>query len=147
MLGAACPSGKSWGQSWAVRLKRGREADIIPEKEPGELAMETMFWVCAGVTQISAILGVAFAAEAAFRGERTGRTNGLYTLARSVALLLLAAAALAMGSPELVIVSAAVMLVVQGIDGLIGVSLRSRRRTLGPFFLAVCHSLCLLALR
>lgn len=102
--------------------------------------------LCGVITLISAILGVLFAAEASVRGKGVGRTNGLYTLARSAALLLLAAAALAMQSLELLKAATAVMLVVQVLDGLVGISVKSALRTAGPFFLAACHAGCLFLL-
>ena len=100
--------------------------------------------LCGALTLISAILGLLFAAEASLHGTKASRTNGLYTLARSAALLLLAAAALNTGALELLKAATAVMLVVQAFDGLVEISIKSILRTAGPFFLAFCHAGCLI---
>lgn len=45
----------------------------------------------------------------------------------------------------LTLISAA-MGIVQIVDGFIGIAIKNRIQTFGPFMLAICHSICLLLL-
>lgn len=102
--------------------------------------------LCATLTLISALLGVGFAVKSVRTGERACRINGAYTLARSLALAVLALLPYLIRSRGSLMVATGTMLVVQTADALVGVWIRDRMRTVGPGIMALCHLACLLVL-
>ena len=104
------------------------------------------YYLTVFVTLASTLLGMAFAIHAAVKGRHTERYNALYLLTRSAAFVLLAIVPLFWHSESLLIAVTSAMLLVQLIDGIIGIRLKSRMRTAGPFLLTVLHAACLLLL-
>lgn len=101
------------------------------------------YYVIACTTLLSAILGILFSVKAVREQSGTGKANAPYMFARSVALGGAAAIPIFFTLPGLLTVLTAMMLTVQLIDGCVGILIRSRPRTTGPFCMAAIHALCL----
>lgn len=101
------------------------------------------YYICAGVTLISAFLGTAFSIGAVVRGKGKDRENALYMFARSLALVGIALIPVFMEVNEILILITGAMLLIQVIDGCIGIAIKSRMRTVGPFIMAAGHAICL----
>lgn len=108
------------------------------------MTMNIAYWACAGLTLISAAVsfGYSLAGLRAFGAD--ARTPSLYALARSVALLVAAVAALFSGSVAFVAAVAIAMIIVQAIDAVIGGMIHDRLKTLGPAFTALLNLAALL---
>ena len=76
--------------------------------------------VTAAITLLSALLGLAYSLRAVARGPATARTAALYTFARSLALVALAAGAFFAGSVGFLAAVTGAMLLVQTVDGCVG---------------------------
>lgn len=103
-----------------------------------------MYYITAIVSLISATLGVLFSIVFVRKEKENSRTNALYMFARSLALLLIAVIPLFINSIQILTIVTAAMCVVQIVDGFIGIAIKNRFQTFGPFMLAVCHGICLL---
>lgn len=95
------------------------------------------------ITLISAALGVGFSIGAVKKEKADKRLNSLYMLARSLALLFIAAIPLFMEAERLLLVITAAMLIVQLVDGFAGIYIKNRMRTFGPLIMAALHMICL----
>lgn len=102
--------------------------------------------VTAAITLLSALLGLAYSLWAVARGPATAKTAVLYTFARSLALVALAAGAFFAGSVGFLAAVTGAMLLVQAVDGCVGLWGKSLPRAAGPFLMALLHGACLLAL-
>ena len=102
-----------------------------------------LYTITACTTLLSALLGLCFSINAVLAEKGAARTNALYLFARSLALACTALIPLCVNAPELLIVVTAAMLIVQIVDGIIGIAIKSKIRTMGPFFMAGCHGVCL----
>lgn len=101
------------------------------------------YYICAGVTLISAVLGTAFSIGAVVRGKGKDRENALYMFARSLVLVGIALIPVFMEVNEILLLITGAMLLIQVIDGCIGNAIKSRMRTVGPFIMAAGHAICL----
>lgn len=101
-----------------------------------------MFSTC--TTLLSAVLGLCFSIGEVRREQGNSRTNALYMFARSLALTGAALIPVCTGTLSILIAVTLTMLIVQITDGIIGILIKSKTRTAGPFFMAVCHGVCLL---
>lgn len=101
------------------------------------------YYICAGVTLISAVLGTVFSIGAVVKGKGKDRENALYMFARSLALVGIALVPVFMEVNEILILITGAMLLIQVIDGCIGIAIKSRMRTAGPFIMAAGHAICL----
>lgn len=101
------------------------------------------YGVTAAVTAASAFLGVVFSLGAVRREQGSARSNALYMLARSLGLSLLAAVPCLFHSSALLAAVTGAMLLVQAVDGLVGLGRKSLLRTMGPFLMALLHGVCL----
>ncbi len=101
------------------------------------------YYVVAVITFVSAALGLLFSIGALRNGRGTEKENALYMFARSAALVFIAVIPLCVKESGLLVVITGAMLIVQIIDGLIGIYIKSRMRTIGPFIMAACHIACL----
>ena len=72
------------------------------------------------------------------------QTNALYMFARSLALTCAAVIPVCRNAPTILFVATMAMLIVQIVDCIIGIVIKSKMRTVGPFIMAVCHAVCLL---
>lgn len=103
-----------------------------------------IYYITAYTTLISAILGVCFSIGAVMEERGTSRTNVLYMSARSLALACAAAIPVFRNAPAILSVVTGIMLIVQTVDCIIGIVIKNKMRTVGPFIMAVCHAVCLL---
>jgi hypothetical protein len=94
--------------------------------------MTLAFWVCSSITVISAAVSFGYAVAGLRGATGVAITPSMYALARSIALLVVAVIAPLTGSVAFVAASAIAMIVVQGVDAVIGVRLRDRVKTFGP---------------
>ena len=101
------------------------------------------YYICAGVTLISAVLGTAFSIGAVVRGKGKDSETALYMFARSLALVVIALIPVFMEVNEILLLITGAMLLIQVIDGCIGIAIKSRMRTVGPFIMAAGHAICL----
>lgn len=103
-----------------------------------------IYYINAYTTLVSAALGVCFSIGAVIKEKENSRTNALYMLARSLALTCAAAIPVCRNAPTILFVVTAAMLMVQIVDCIIGIVIKNKIRTVGPFIMAVCHAVCLL---
>ena len=103
-----------------------------------------IYYINAYTTLISAALGICFSIGAVLKEKENSRTNALYMLARSLALTCAAVITVCRNAPTILFVVTAIMLIVQTVDCIIGIIIKSKMRTVGPFIMAVCHAVCLL---
>ncbi|MEH2489487.1 hypothetical protein [Bradyrhizobium sp. AZCC 2230] len=94
--------------------------------------MTLPFIFCALVTLISAIISLGFSLAAALGAIGNARTMALYACARSVALAIASVIPLLTGSTEWLLAMAWSMIIVQGCDALVGLTIHDRMKTLGP---------------
>lgn len=104
--------------------------------------MEYYFTCCA--TFFSALLGLVFSFHTVRTSKGTAKANALYLLTRSIALVLISATPVLLQSLDVLIAITCAMLIVQTIDGAIGIYMKNRFRTIGPFVMAFLHAACLL---
>ena len=104
-----------------------------------------IYYINAYTTLISAVLGVCFSIEAAIDKTETSRSrsHALYMFARSLALMCAAVIPIFRNAPTILFVATMAMLIVQIVDCIIGIIIKSKMRTVGPLIMAVCHAVCL----
>lgn len=103
-------------------------------------------YITAVLTLISAAMGVLFSIAFIRKEKGNSRTNALYMFARSLALLISAIIPFFINSIQILSIVTAAMGIVQIVDGFIGIAIKNRIQTFGPFMLAVYHNICLLLL-
>ena len=94
--------------------------------------MTAPFLVCAAVTALSAVISLGFSIAAVSGTTGSARTLALYACARSLALTLISLGAFLTGSGPWLHAAAVAMIVVQGCDAVIGVTIGDRMKTFGP---------------
>ena len=100
----------------------------------------TRVWqLCLLVTAISSLVSLGFAIEA-FANRPDGATAEGYALARSVALVLAVVVAAWLRSRAGLLVAAVAMIVVQALDGFVGLVDGNIILVLGPWFTAVLNT-------
>ena len=102
-----------------------------------------IYYINAYTTLISAALGVCFSTVAIMAEKENSRINALYMFARSFSLTCIALIPVCTHAPKTLIVVTMALLIVQVIDGIIGILIKNRMRTVGPFTMAACHAVCL----
>ena len=105
-----------------------------------------MYLFCSIITLVSAGLGLAFSLAYVVRGTDTARVNALYWAARSAALLGMAVLPCILISSALLGAVTGAMLLVQLLDGVIGLVRGRVLNAVGPFALAALHALSLFLL-
>ncbi len=98
------------------------------------------------MTLVSTLVSAGFSLRAMFTSGGSGSLTQ-YAASRSVALLLGVLYALMIRSRGSVIVLAAVMSIVQALDGVIGVMAHDPAKTYGPFLFAVLNIVVLIRLQ
>lgn len=101
--------------------------------------MSVPFWICATVTTISAFVSLGFTAAALRSADQAARTTAMYATARSLALAAASVIAIGVRSDPFLEAVASSMIIVQGLDAAIGVTIRDRIKTLGPACTAVAN--------
>ena len=105
-----------------------------------------MYLFCSIITLVSAGLGLIFSMAYAVRETGAARVNALYWAARSAALLGLAVLPCILISSVLLGAVTGAMLLVQLLDGAVGLWRERVLNAVGPFALAALHALSLLLL-
>ena len=103
-----------------------------------------IYYINAYTTLISAALGICFSIAAVIKEKGNSRINALYMFARSLALACVAVIPVCRNAPTILFIVTAAMLIVQIVDCIIGIVIKSKMRTVGPFIMAACHAVCLL---
>ena len=103
-----------------------------------------IYSVCAYTTLLNTALGVCFPIGAVIAEKGSSQTNALYMFTRSFAFMYAAVIPVCVNVPIILIVITATMLIVQAVDCMIGMIIKSNMRTMGPFLMAVRHAVCLL---
>lgn len=104
------------------------------------------YGICAALTLASALLGTGFSLAAVRRARGQSREYAAYMLARSLALVGLAAVPLGTHAPALLGLVTAAMGLQQLIDGAACLLAGRGARAFGPWLLAACHLACLVRL-
>ncbi len=97
------------------------------------------FWICAVITSASAATSAAFSI-AALVSSGDAPTNARYAVSRSITLLVIAILVVAVRSRTGLLTIAAVMVLVQAGDALIGGGNHDRVKTLGPAVTAAINA-------
>ncbi|WP_246490566.1 hypothetical protein [Brevibacterium oceani] len=99
--------------------------------------MDISYWVCAGITVISAAVSFGYSLAGLRTSDAPSKTASRYAFSRSVALLAVALTALFAGSVGFVAAAAIAMVLVQTIDAVIGAGIHDRLKTYGPALTAL----------
>ncbi|MET4004787.1 hypothetical protein ABIB48_003532 [Arthrobacter sp. UYCu511] len=102
--------------------------------------MSIAFWVCAAVTVISSLVSGGYAVMGLQSATAESRIPSMYALARSLALVLVAIVGLLSSSISFVAAAALAMIVVQGIDAVIGARISDRLKTIGPAVMSMVNA-------
>ena len=100
--------------------------------------MVRLFWICAIVTTVSALVSVCFSV-AGLLGPSGGGSFERYAASRSTALLIAVLCCIGFRSRDAIAAMALVMSLVQGFDGLIGICAHDPAKTYGPFAFAIMN--------
>lgn len=103
-----------------------------------------MYYICAAITLISASISLYFSVLTVSKSEGEGKITALYVTARSFALICVSIVPFFVLSKELVSITAAAMILVQFLDGWIGIKIGDKFETLGPFITAAVHLVVLI---
>jgi len=87
--------------------------------------MSIAFWVCAGVTLVSSLVSAGFAVAGRRSASGDGRVPSEYALSRSIALVVISVAATLVGSNGFLAAAALAMIIVQGLDAVVGARART----------------------
>ncbi|HEV7640908.1 MAG TPA: hypothetical protein VGO39_08590 [Gaiellaceae bacterium] len=102
----------------------------------------TAFWICAGVTALSAFVSLGYAVAAVVSpGE--ARTNAMYALSRSVALAVVSLVPLVSQTRSSLLTIALGMVIVQALDAVVGATLHDPMKTFGPASLGLVNLVAL----
>ncbi len=104
-----------------------------------------MFWFCAVITLVSALTSLVFSVGAVKAANEYSRPNTLYTVARSLALVILAIAPFVTHDREWLLAAAVTMTVTQAADAYVGWIISNRMRMYGPAALAFINLVALVA--
>ena len=104
------------------------------------------YYLTAYITLLSAVLGFLFSIQAVRKSESNNKLNALYMLARSLAVVFMAAIPICTKTSEFLAIITVAMLIIQLVDGFAGIYIKNPMRTIGPFTMAFLHAVCLLTL-
>ena len=103
----------------------------------------TAFWICAGVTAASAFVSLGFSVAAVLSVRHAVRTNAMYALSRSVALVAVSLVPLISQTRSSLLTIALAMVIVQALDAVVGGTIRDRMKTFGPASLGALNLVAL----
>ncbi len=106
--------------------------------------MSIDFWTCAAVTVISSLVSGGYAVAGLRSATAESRIPSMYALARSMTLALVAIIGLFSSSIAFVAAVALAMIVVQGLDAVIGAVISDRVKMLGPAITASTNAAVLI---
>jgi hypothetical protein len=92
----------------------------------------TAFWICAGVTEASALVSLGFSVAAVIAAHDQARANAMYALSRSVALAVVSLVPLFAQTRSSLLTIALAMVIVQALDAVVGATIHDRMKTFGP---------------
>ena len=118
----------------------GHATIAVPEKAGGGA---DGIWDYSGGHIGQRLAGRSFSLGAVRREQGPARSSALYMLARSLGLTALAAIPVWRHSVGILAAATGVMLLVQAVDGLVGIYLKKPFRAAGPFLMASIHGACL----
>lgn len=104
-----------------------------------------LFWLCAGVTLVSAFTSAGFSIVALLT-PTTEHVNAMYGVSRSISLALAVVLVIGLRSPRGLMTLSLIMTLVQAGDALIGGLTHDVLKTLGPAFLSVLTGIVLILL-
>ncbi|MFD1863010.1 hypothetical protein [Planococcus chinensis] len=102
-----------------------------------------MYYLCAALTLISASISLFFSLLAVKRSKDDANEKALYVTARSIAFWCISIVPFFMISTEMVVITSLGMIIVQFLDGFIGIKIKDKFETWGPFIIAVAHLVAL----
>jgi hypothetical protein len=114
-----------------------REARRRTHAEGEELT--TPFLVCAAITALSAFISLGFSLAAALSEAGVARTMAFYATARSVALAIASVVPFMTGSVGWLLAVGWIMIIVQALDAIVGVTINDKMKTFGPAATAVLN--------
>ncbi len=103
----------------------------------------TAFWICAGVTAVSALVSLGFTTAAVLSVRHQARTNAMYTLSRSVSLAAVSLVPPISQTRYSLLTIALAMAIVQALDAIVGGIVRDRMKTFGPAALGATNLVAL----
>lgn len=103
-----------------------------------------VYYLTACITSLSAFLGLVFSIYAIKSSKNQEKTNALYMFARSIAIVFLSIIPFFRDADVLLFIITSSMFIIQVIDGIVGIYIKNRMRTVGPLIMAVLHGICLL---
>ena len=101
--------------------------------------MTTQFLVCATVTAVSAFVSLGFSIAAVPPANGETRALALYACARSIAFAIVSVVPFVTGWGLWLEAVAVGMIILQGLDAGVGLTLRDRKKTFGPAAIAVTN--------
>lgn len=104
--------------------------------------MSSIFWACAIITAISAFVSMGFSIGA-LRSKGEELITSMYTSSRSTALAVISLVPLFTGSRSWLLSIASAMVIVQGLDALVGIKQHDTMKTLGPACIAILNAIFL----
>lgn len=105
-----------------------------------------IYYICAVMTFISASVSLGFSLVAYKQATTESLTNAMYAFSRSFALWIGAVIPFFYHTVAYLYMIAIAMILVQFFDGLIGVKIKNRLKTFGPFVTAAANLVCLILL-
>ncbi len=90
------------------------------------------YWICTAFTLISACVSLGYSTAAVVAAKQAHGGSAEYTLARSVALVVVAIVPVAGERRDWLLAAAVAMVVVQALDAVIGRRLHDTLKTIGP---------------
>ena len=105
--------------------------------------MSAGFWVCAAVTAISSLVSLGYSIAGLRAASGQGVVPSRYAAARSLALAVVAVAAVFVSSVPFLAAIAVAMILAQAVDAAIGVPQRDRLKTWGPALTALVNLIAL----
>ncbi|KRM58611.1 hypothetical protein [Secundilactobacillus malefermentans] len=104
------------------------------------------YYLCAAFTLISALVSLGFSIDAYHSAQpETALTNAKYALSRSTAIALIMVGLILIKSTPALMVIALIMIIVQLLDGLIGIKI-SLFKAIGPLVTAIVNAVLLAVL-
>ena len=95
--------------------------------------------ICPVFTCISALVSLGFSVEAIMKAEKEAKTNALYAASRSIALVVITVVAFIIRSRDMIIIGAVGMIIVQALDGIVGIKIKNVFKTIGPFLTSIVN--------
>ena len=103
-----------------------------------------IYYINAYTTLISAALDVCFFNRGCYKRKRKQPDKRSVYARQKPCFNVCRSRSCCRNAPAILFVITATMLIVQIVNCIIGIVIKSKMRTVGPFIMAVCHAVCLL---